>query len=151
MGWVLDAEVPSLNVIKLTHAVDAYTIGKALDLWGAINNVVKKRGRPLPPGRMLLPTVIAVWNRNKDPIDVISRFMKNCHALHSKLPPLANIWLRLLMSRVYSAYQSFALSRLVSLLLSDDCTVYSRFQAHQNCMDVLQNSVVLWRKTLLWK
>ena len=132
MDWVLDGEVPSLDGIKLTHAVDAYTIGKALDLWRAINNVVKNRGRPLPPGRMLLPTIIAAWNRNKGPIDVFSRFMKNCHARHSQLPPLANIWLRLLMSRVYNAYQSFILSRSVSFLLSDECTGYSRFQTHRN-------------------
>jgi hypothetical protein len=131
MDWVLDGEVPSLDGIKLTHAVDAYTIGKALDLWRAINNVVKDRGRPLPPGRMLLPTIIAAWNRNKGPIDVFSRFMKNCHARHSKVPPLANIWLCLLMSQVYNAYQSFILSRSVSFLLSDDCTGYSRFQAHR--------------------
>ena len=46
MDWVLDGEVPSLDGITLTHAVDAYTIGKALDLWRAINKVVKDRGRP---------------------------------------------------------------------------------------------------------
>jgi hypothetical protein len=85
----------------------------------------------LPPGRRLTPSIIAAWNRNKGPIDVFSRFMKNCHARHAKLPPLANIWLRLIMTRVYNAYQSFILSSSVSFLLSDECTGYARFQTHR--------------------
>ena len=101
VGSLLDGELPSLDGIKLTHAVDSYTVTKALDLWRTINKVVTMEDKPLPPpGRMLIPTIIAMWNRNKGPIDVLSRFMKNCHARHAQLSPLANIWLRLLMSRV---------------------------------------------------
>ncbi len=62
LTWVLHGEVPNLDGISLTHAVDRYTITKALDLWRAISNLVKIRGRPLPPGRMLVPTIIAMWN-----------------------------------------------------------------------------------------
>jgi hypothetical protein len=131
LTWVLHGEVPNLDGITLTHAVDRYTITKALDLWRAISNLVKTRGRPLPPGRMLVPTIIAMWNRNKGPIDVFSRFMKNCHARHAQLSPLANIWLRLLMSRVYNAYQSFVLSRSAPFLLSVNCTGYASFQANR--------------------
>ena len=131
LSWVLHGQLPSLEGCKLTHAVDAYTVQKALDLWRAISHLVSTRGRPLPPGRMLIPTIIAMWNRNKGPIDVFSRFMKNCHARHAQLSPLANIWLRLLMSRVYNAYQSYILSRSAPFLLSDDCTGYTSFQTHR--------------------
>jgi hypothetical protein len=123
--------LPCLDGIKLTHAVDSYTVTKALDLWRTINKVVTMEDKPLPPGRMLIPTIIAMWNRNKGPIDVFSRFMKNCHARHAQLSPLANIWLRLLMSRVYNAYQSYVLSRSALFLLSDDCLGYASFQAHR--------------------
>jgi hypothetical protein len=99
LSWVLNGEVPrSLEGISLKHAVDAYTICKTLHQWRAINNLVLTRGRPLPPGRRLTPTIIAAWNCNKGPIDVFSRFMKNCHARRAHLPPLANIWLRLIMT-----------------------------------------------------
>ena len=51
LSWVLSGEVPSLDGLSLKHAVDAYTIGKTLDQWRAINNLVLRRDRPLPPGR----------------------------------------------------------------------------------------------------
>ena len=91
LSWVLHGQLPCLDGIKLTHAVDSYTVQKALDLWRTISNVVRAQGRPLPPGRMLIPTLIAMWNRSKGPIDVFSRFMKNCQARHAQLSPLANI------------------------------------------------------------
>ena len=125
LSWVLNGEVPSLEGISLKHAVDAYTIRKALSQWRAIYLLVMERGRPLPQGRMLVPSIIAAWNRNKGPIDVFSRFMKNCHARHAHLPPLASIWLRLLLTRVYNAYQSYILSRSVSFLMSNECTGYA--------------------------
>ena len=131
LSWVLHGQLPCLDGIKLTHAVDSYTVQqKALDLWRTISNVVRAQGRPLPPGRMLIPTIIAMWNRSKGPIDMFSWFMKNCQARHAQLSPLANIWLRLLMSRVYNAYQSYVLSRSAPFLLSEDCTGYASFQAH---------------------
>ena len=100
LSWVLNGEVPSLEGISLKHAVDVYTIGKTLDQeWRAINDLVLRRGRPLPPGQRLVPTIIAAWNRNKGPIDVFSCFMQNCHARHAHSPPLANIWLRLIMTQ----------------------------------------------------
>jgi hypothetical protein len=131
LSWVLHGKLPSLDGMKLGHAVDVYTVTKALDLWRCINNAVAIQGQPLPPGRMLIPTIIAMWNRNKGPIDVFSRFMKNCHARHAQLSPIGNIWLRLLMSRVYNAYQSYVLSRSASFLLSDDCLGYASFKANR--------------------
>ncbi|KAI2502156.1 hypothetical protein MHU86_12292 [Fragilaria crotonensis] len=131
LSWVLHGRLPCLGGMKLRHAVDEYTVQNTLELWRAIYNLVKTRGRPLPAGRMLIPTIVAMWNRSKGPVDVFSRYMKNCHARHAQLSPLAHIWLRLLMSRVYNAYQSYILSRSVAFLLSDGCNLYAAFQAHR--------------------
>jgi hypothetical protein len=81
------------------YACDKDIIGGALSLWMAIANLVKERGRPLPEGQMLIPTIMAMWNRNKGPIDVFSRFMKNCHSWHATLSAVGNIWLCLLMTQ----------------------------------------------------
>ncbi|KAI2503882.1 hypothetical protein MHU86_10529 [Fragilaria crotonensis] len=107
-------------------------IGGALSLWTGIAYLVEERGRPLPEGRMLIPTIVAMWNRNKGPIDVFSFFLKNCHSRHGTLSAFGNIvWLRLLMTRVYNAYQAYVLSRSVAFLVSNDCSGYAAFQKHR--------------------
>ena len=83
---------------------------------------------------MLILTIVTMWNRNKGPIDVFfSRFMKNCHsARHATLSSdVENIWLRLLMTRVYNAYQTFVMSRSVAFRICDDCSGYAAFQKHR--------------------
>jgi hypothetical protein len=133
LTWIPTGKLPAyLERCTLPrYACDADTIGGTLSLWTAIDKLVKERGRPLPEGRMLIPTIVAMWNRNKGPIDVFSRFMKNCHSRHAMLSAIGNIWLRLLMTRVYNAYQTFVLSRSVAFLVSDDCSGYASFQKHR--------------------
>ena len=100
LTWIPTGKLPAcLERCTLPrYACDADTIGGALGLWTAIANLVKERGRPLPEGRTLIPTIVAMWNRNKGPIDVFSRFMKNGHSQHGMLSAVGNIWLRLLMT-----------------------------------------------------
>ncbi len=106
LTWIPTGKLPAcLERCTLPrYACDEDIIGGALSLWMAIANLVKERGRPLPEGQMLIPTIMAMWNRNKGPIDVFSRFMKNCHSRHATLSAVGNIWRRLLMTRVYNAY-----------------------------------------------
>ena len=129
LTWVLQGlSLPEFTREHMGHAIDLYTIKSSLALWRAINESVRVRGRPFPLGRMIIPSVVAMWNHSKGPIDVFSRFLKNCQARHSKLPPLANIWLRLILSRVYNAFQSFVLSQSYEFLMSDECKCYDAFQ-----------------------
>ena len=129
LNWVLSGSVPVLEVANMGHAVDQHTIVKTLDLWRAIRRLIVERGRPLPPCRFILPSMVAIWNRCKGPIDVFSRFLKNVHAHHSHLKPVANIWLRLIMSMIYNAYQSYILSRSIDFLKSEDCQSYNMYQS----------------------
>ena len=131
LTWVLSGNPPEFSKQHMGHASDLHTIKNNLALWRSMNEMVRDRRRPFPPGRMIIPSIVAMWNRSKGPIDVFSRFLKNCHARHSRLPPLANIWLRLIMTRIYNAYQTFVMSRTYDYLKSDECNVYSEYQEYK--------------------
>jgi hypothetical protein len=62
------------------------------------------------------------------PIDLYSRFQKNCKSAHSHLGPVGAIWLRLIMTCVYNAYHAHNFSRTVSYLLSTECKLFKDFQ-----------------------
>jgi hypothetical protein len=67
--------------------------------------MVGERGRPLPHGRYIPPTLPAFRNRIKGGIDVFSRHLKNAKANHSNLSPYAACWIRLIMAMVYNSHQ----------------------------------------------
>jgi hypothetical protein len=130
LRWIVDGGVvPEMEFQAGSHAVDQHSVQTTFDLWKAMSNLILvERGRPLPAGRHLLPEVVATWNRGKGPIDVYSRFQKNCKSVHSRLGPLAAIWMRLIMTTVYNAYHSFNLSRTAAFLASNECESFKDFQ-----------------------
>jgi hypothetical protein len=129
LNWMRDGIVPAMTFEAVSHAVDQHSVQFAFDLWKALCRLITEReGRPLPAGRHLIPEVVATWNRGKGPIDVYSRFQKNCKSSHSHLGPVGAIWLRLIMTCVYNAYHSFTLSRTVEYLMSDECESFKDFQ-----------------------
>ena len=107
MSWVSDVSVPipQMSLQELAHAKDIHTVKQTLDLWRSLNNHILNNNGPLLPAKHIMPTAIALWNKTKGGIDVYSRVLKNTQAFHGKLPPIASVWLRLLMSLVYNAFQ----------------------------------------------
>ncbi|KAI2505554.1 hypothetical protein MHU86_8890 [Fragilaria crotonensis] len=130
LRWIVDGGVvPEMEFETGSHAVDQHSVQTTFDLWQAMCNlIIDERGRPLPAGKHLLPEVVATWNRGKGPIDVYSRFQKNIKSVHSRLGPVAAIWMRLVMTTVYNAYHSFNLSRAAAFLASDECKSFKDFQ-----------------------
>jgi hypothetical protein len=133
LAWVANNAVPEDLLIKEdSHAVDRHSIQTTLELSNAMLAMILARGRPLPAGRHLVPELIAEWNRGKGPIDGYSRFQKNVKAQHSHLGPVAAIWLRLIMTMVYNAHQSYVLSRCDEFLMSDRCLSFRQFQREKS-------------------
>jgi hypothetical protein len=56
--------------------------------------------------------VVDVWNRIKGGIDKYSRYLKDSKAEHKSLHVYGIISLRMLMTIVYNAYQSFVVIQL---------------------------------------
>ncbi|KUF96203.1 hypothetical protein AM587_10001032 [Phytophthora nicotianae] len=108
LSWIYspDTPLPNFSAEELGHCVDTATLKQHLSLWRALTTKVETRGRPLPAAHQIVPTVIAKWNRVKGGIDVYSRYLKNVKARHAHLAPLAVIWLRILMTLAYNAYQT---------------------------------------------
>ncbi|ETI54949.1 hypothetical protein F443_02327 [Phytophthora nicotianae P1569] len=104
----------SHNTEDLGHCGDIATLKQHLGLWRQLNDLVAKNDGPLPPAKHIIPTAIATRNRVKGDIDVYTRFLKNFHARHLHLPPLAAIWIRMLLSIMYNAYQSSKLLQFKS-------------------------------------
>lgn len=133
LAWVANNAVPEDLLIRDdSHAVDRHSIQTTLELSNAMLAMILARGRPLPAGRHLVPELIAEWNRGKGPIDGYSRFQKNVKAQHSHLGPVAAIWLRLIMTMVYNAHQSYVLSRCEEFLMSDRCLSFHQFQREKS-------------------
>jgi len=128
LNWIEEGIVPAMTFEAGSHAVDQHSVQCTLDLWRALCKLIYEQKRPLPAGRHLIPEVVATWNRGKGPIDVYSRFQKNCKSAHFHLGPVGAIWLRLIMTCVYNAYHAHNLSRTVSYLMSDECKSFKNFQ-----------------------
>jgi hypothetical protein len=98
-----------------------------------MNDLIEERGRPLPPGKHILPSVVALWNRIKGGVDVYSRLLKNCKAVHHCLPPGAAIWLRMLMTTVYNGHQAYLLLRSYDYLMDTaKCNTFQKYMTHKN-------------------
>jgi hypothetical protein len=132
LRWILEGKVPDdLQLQSVPYAVDDTTVLRTLQLWNAVNDMIIMRGSPLPHGKMLIPSIIAMWNRCKGPIDVYSRFLKNVHVQHFKLSPLGAVWLRIIMSCVYNAYQTNCLISSHQFLVSPECNSYTAYQQYK--------------------
>ena len=128
LKWIRDGVVPTMTFEAGSHSVDHHSVQSTLDLWIALCRLIEGQGRPVPAGCHLIPEVVATWNRGKGPIDVYSRFQKNCKSSHAHHGPVGAIWLRLIMTCVYNAYHAHNLSRTVSFLMSDECKSFKDFQ-----------------------
>ncbi|OWY90276.1 hypothetical protein PHMEG_00041674 [Phytophthora megakarya] len=108
MEWVYDEtkEVPYFSIDVLGHCVDASTLSQNLALWRALVRIIEQRGRPLPAAKHILPSLVSFWNRIKGGIDIFSRHLKNVQSHHIALPPMAAIWLRVIGTLIFNAYQS---------------------------------------------
>jgi hypothetical protein len=128
LNWIAEGIVPTMTFEAGCHSVDHHSVQCTLDLWRALCRLIQGQGQPVPAGRHLIPEVVATWNRGKGPIDVYSRFQKNCKSAQIHLGPVGAIWLRLIMTCVYNAYHAHNLSRTVSYLMSDECKSFKNFQ-----------------------
>ena len=133
LNWISEGTLPAMSFEAGSHAVDHHSVQCTLDLWRAMNRMISELQRPLPAGRHLITEVVATWNRGKGPIDVYSRFQKNCKAMHAHLGPVGAIWLRLIMTCVYNAYHAHGLSRSVEYLMNqEECKSFTDFQKHRS-------------------
>jgi hypothetical protein len=94
--------------------------------------MVAERGRPLPNGRYILPTLAAFWNRIKGGIDVFSRHLKNVKANHSSLSPYAASWIRLIMAMVYNSHQMYQIMQSYNYLMDKrKCLSFKDYVNHK--------------------
>jgi hypothetical protein len=94
--------------------------------------MVAERGRPLPHGRYILPTLAAFWNRIKGGIDVFSRHLKNVKANHSSLSPYAACWIRLIMAMVYNSHQMYQIMQSYDYLMDKrKCLSFKDYVNHK--------------------
>ena len=101
-----DSEIPIPDFgANYMFAVDKHGLDTTFQLWCELSRRIKERGRPLPHGRFILPTLVAFWNRIKGGIDVFSRHLKNVKSNHACLSPYAACWIRLIMAMVYNSHQ----------------------------------------------
>lgn len=126
-----DGPLPENCVVG--HCKDRQTFVATLKLWRAMNKLVEERGRPLPRGKHILPSLVALWNRIKGGVDVYSRMLKNCKSVHHCLAPGAAIWLRMLMTMVYNGHQSYLMLQSYTYLMEDvECKTFQKYMFHKN-------------------
>eukprot|EP00644_Phytophthora_capsici_P012550 jgi/Phyca11/113073/e_gw1.23.238.1 len=132
MAWIYDGEpVPTFASHQLGHCVDQQTLLQTFHLWKQLVVIVNNRRKPLPAAKHIIPSLIALWNRVKGGIDVYSRFLKNVKAKHCSLSPTGAIWLRMIMTLIYNAYQSY-------LLFQVCCAVSLQYSSVSNQVLLLQ-------------
>ncbi|SPR01327.1 unnamed protein product (mitochondrion) [Plasmodiophora brassicae] len=128
--WIYgDEPVPKFDEDEFGHAIDDVTVRQTLQLWRTVTAVVMERGQPLPKGKHILPSLVALWNRIKGGVDVYSRYLKNLHSRHSSLNPVQAIWLRIVMTLVYNAYQSHTMCQVNDFLTNEQaCQTFHAYR-----------------------
>jgi hypothetical protein len=129
--WVdKDDEIPArfLTDDCLKFCKDEVTVRCNLQLWKELNRLRNELGMPLPPAKRILPTLVAFWNRVKGGIDVYSRFLKNLKPSHNQLTVDSAIWIRMIMTFIYNAYQSMIIVKIYPELKAGKITTYKDYQ-----------------------
>jgi hypothetical protein len=93
-----------------------------------MKKLIFRRKVPLPAGRMLIPSIIALWNKCKGPIDVYSRFLCDSKGKYKKLSANGKVWNRAIMTCFYNTYKSYVLFHTRNFLNSPECKTYMHFQ-----------------------
>ena len=117
----------------LEHCVDNHTIQQAWAISQALFEEYILEGVPIPPLFRIVPEAVALWNSCKGPIDNYSRMLKNSKNLTAKLTPIGNMWIHMIHTSVYNAFQAHHLIQNINFLLDDDkCLTWDDFIRHRH-------------------
>ena len=98
------------GLLKQSHASDINSISSYHSLSNEIRRLIRYRGRPLPPARMIRLTPAVYWNYLKGGVDVISRYMKTLARSNISEKPVTSIIALLLVIQVNNAAICFRLN-----------------------------------------
>ena len=96
-------------LLEDTFATDLYSLASFYNLSQAYRNLVQKNG-PLPPSRMIRPTLLVYWNTLKGGVDEFSRALKTLAYTNTSENPIVSIVGRLISSQVGNAAIAHRLS-----------------------------------------
>ena len=137
----------------LQHCVDNHTIQQAFSISQLIYEEYTAQNEVIPPLFRIVPEAVDLWNKCKGPIDNYSRMLKNTKNLTAKLTPIGNIWIHMLHTSLYNAFQAQHLIQNTSFLFDDRCTSWNRFLRHRHNNGIrdgntMRSFILLLEKTI---
>jgi len=113
LSWVYGNEqIPDFNEENTsTKGYQVYKdcIDLHLGLSSSLWTTIIQKGKPLPPGKHLIPSIVAYWNRNKGGVDVLSRYLKNVKIPLGRVSPRVVYVIRMIFMLIFSGFQAYKL------------------------------------------
>ena len=110
LDWVYgNGDIPDFNRENTStkgYEVDRDCIKLHLGLSRSLWTIIEQKGKPLPPGKHLIPSIVAYWNRNKGGVDVLSRYLKNVKIPLGRASPLVVYVVRMIFMLIFSGFQA---------------------------------------------
>lgn len=112
----------------LEYAVDQETVEQTFVINQEVVRKYLNKGIPIPPIYRCHPSCVDLWNNGKGPIDLYSRFFCNTKPTQKKVTTVGAMWLRMLRTAVYNAYQVHMIQSCEEFLQSKKCNTWKKLR-----------------------
>ena len=107
------------DLLKSSNASDLYSFASYYSLGIALRKRIMERKSPLPPARMIRPTILVYWNALKGGVDEYSRAMKTFSRNNACENPIVSVIGRLIFGQINNSgvLQRIVLARAKNRIL----------------------------------
>lgn len=141
-AWLGVLDVANQNWAGLTpgvdvdwgRAVDQHTVELYRRLRKAIVDAVLTRQEPVPNLKYIKPVVIAMWNREKVGVDVVSRLLKNVQLQNENFGPQPYLYDRYTKLLLLNSHRLHALLMIYSDLIDGKIRDFATYRARMNAV-----------------
>ena len=142
LHWIDKGKVPKIDAAAfaaegkkegpLSYAVDQHTIQQTLTFCNSLDKMYIEKNLIIPRCHRILPASVALWNKCKGPIDLYSRKHRNNCTTQNKVQAIGSMWLKMLRTAMYNAYQMHIVIQTNNFLQSKSCETWSELHKHQS-------------------
>ena len=129
--WVYtnQSPVPNLTTATLGYCENMFIFKQQLSIWKSLcAKIEQNNNTPFPSADAILPSTVALHNKLKTAVDLLSSYLKHTHIPHKKLDPECAIYERLLLTLLLNCYSGYKCWKGAELLNGNKVRSYSEYK-----------------------
>ena len=129
--WVYtnQSPVPNLTTATLGYCENMFIFKQQLSIWKSLcAKIEQNNNTPFPSADAILPSTVALHNKLKTAVDLLSSYLKHTYIPHKKLNPECVIYERLLLTLLLNCYSGYKCWKGAELLNGNKVRSYSEYK-----------------------